>query len=77
MLTTMDWGDSETENTICYRISERLNAIIAGNEEETWLEQIKGRSVELYQKLKELFNSYKEQLKEKGKDKNNEKSSNA
>lgn len=77
MLTTMDWGDSETENTICYRISERLNAIIAGNEEETWLEQIKGRSVELYQKLKELFNSYKEQLKGKGKDKNNEKSSNA
>ena len=77
MLTTMDWGDSETENTICYRISERLNAIIAGNEEETWLEQIKGRSVELYQKLKELFNSYKEQLKEKGKDKNKEKSSNA
>ena len=77
MLTTMDWGDSETENTICYRISERLNAIIAGNEEETWLEQIKGRSVELYQKLKELFNSYKEQLKGKDKDKNNEKSSNA
>ena len=77
MLTTMDWGDSETENTICYRISERLNAIIAGNEEETWLEQIKGRSVELYQKLKELFNSYKEQIKGKGKDKNNEKSSNA
>ena len=77
MLTTMDWGDSETENTICYRISERLNAIIAGNEEETWLEQIKGRSVELYQKLKELFNSYKEQLKGKGKDKNKEKSSNA
>ena len=77
MLTTMDWGDSETENTICYRISERLNAIIAGNEEETWLEQIKGRSVELYQKLKEIFNSYKEQLKGKGKDKNNEKSSNA
>lgn len=76
MLTTMDWGDSETENTICYRISERLNAIIAGNEEETWLEQIKGRSVELYQKLKELFNSYKEQLKGKDKDKNNEKSSN-
>lgn len=77
MLTTMDWGDSETENTICYRISERLNAIIAGNEEETWLEQIKGRSVELYQKLKELFNSYKEQLKGKDKDKNKEKSSNA
>lgn len=77
MLTTMDWGDSETENTICYRISERLNAIIAGNEEETWLEQIKGRSVELYQKLKELFNSYKEQIKGKDKDKNNEKSSNA
>lgn len=77
MLTTMDWGDSETENTICYRISERLNAIIAGNEEETWLEQIKGRSVDLYQKLKELFNSYKEQLKGKDKDKNNEKSSNA
>ena len=77
MLTTMDWGDSETENTICYRISERLNAIIAGNEEETWLEQIKGRSVELYQKLKELFNSYQEQLKGKGKDKSNEKSSNA
>ena len=77
MLTTMDWGDSETENTICYRISERLNAIIAGNEEETWLEQIKGRSVELYQKLKELFNSYKEQIKGNGKDKNNEKSSNA
>lgn len=77
MLTTMDWGDSETENTICYRISERLNAIIAGNEEETWLEQIKGRSVELYQKLKELFNSYKEQIKGKGKDKSNEKSSNA
>ena len=77
MLTTMDWGDSETENTICYRISERLNAIIAGNEEETWLEQIKGRSVELYQKLKELFNSYKEQIKGKGKDKNKEKSSNA
>lgn len=77
MLTTMDWGDSETENTICYRISERLNAIIAGNEEETWLEQIKGRSVELYQKLKELFNSYQEQLKGKGKDKNKEKSSNA
>ena len=77
MLTTMDWGDSETENTICYRISERLNAIIAGNEEETWLEQIKGRSVELYQKLKELFNSYKEQIKGKDKDKNKEKSSNA
>ncbi len=77
MLTTMDWGDSETENTICYRISERLNAIIAGNDEETWLEQIKGRSVELYQKLKELFNSYKEQIKGKGKDKNKEKSSNA
>lgn len=77
MLTTMDWGDSETENTICYRISERLNAIIAGNEEETWLEQIKGRSVDLYQKLKELFNSYKEQIKGKGKDKNKEKSSNA
>lgn len=77
MLTTMDWGDSETENTICYRISERLNAIIAGNEEETWLEQIKGRSVELYQKLKELFNSYQEQLKGKDKDKNKEKSSNA
>ena len=77
MLTTMDWGDSETENTICYRISERLNAIIAGNEDDTWLDQIKGRSVELYQKLKELFNSYKEQIKGQDKDKNKEKSSNA
>ena len=59
MLTTINWGDSDTENTICYRICERLNNIVAGNEEEGWLEQIKSRSVELYDKLKELFDKDK------------------
>lgn len=59
MLTTINWGDSDTENTICYRICERLNNIVAGNEEEGWLEQIKSRSGKLYDKLKELFDKDK------------------
>lgn len=59
MLTSINWGDSETENTICYRICERLNNIIAGNEEETWLESIKGHSVSLYESLKALVSKNK------------------
>ena len=31
LLTTLDWGDSDTEGTICYRICERLNNIVANN----------------------------------------------
>lgn len=31
LLTTLDWGDSDTEGTICYRICDRLNNIVANN----------------------------------------------
>lgn len=51
MLTTVDWGDSETENTICYRICERLNNIIAGAQEESWTERLKNRFEELLEKV--------------------------
>lgn len=39
MLTTLDWGDSDTEGSICYRICERLNNVAANNAnaaEEPW-----------------------------------------
>ncbi len=51
MLTTVDWGDSETENTVCYRICERLNNIIAGAQEESWTERLKNRFEELLEKV--------------------------
>lgn len=48
LLTTLDWGDSDTEGTICYRICERLNNIVANNNEGPWY------SV-WWQKLKDFF----------------------
>lgn len=36
LLTTLDWGDAETEGTVCERITERLNNIIAGSHALPW-----------------------------------------
>ena len=50
LLTTLDWGDGETENTICARINERLNNIVASNQELTWYQA-------LWERLKGLVGS--------------------
>lgn len=60
MLTTLDWGDSATENTICYRICERLNNIIEGSHEESWFEQFTNRFKEGLENLKNIFSSDKD-----------------
>ena len=45
LLTALDWGDANTENTICARINQRLNNIVTSNQELPWyqalLERIK------------------------------------
>lgn len=51
MLTTVDWGDAETENTVCYRISERLNNVIAGAQEQTWYEELTEKVKDAFAKL--------------------------
>ena len=51
LLTTLDWGDGETENTICARINERLNNIVASNQELTWYQA-------LWERLKGLVGSW-------------------
>lgn len=51
MLTTVDWGDAETENTVCYRISERLNNVIAGAQEQTWFEELTEKVKDVFAKL--------------------------
>ena len=50
LLTTLDWGDGATENTICARINERLNNIVASNQELTWYQA-------LWERLKGLVGS--------------------
>lgn len=50
LLTTLDWGDGESENTICARINERLNNIVASNQELTWYQA-------LWERLKGLVSS--------------------
>lgn len=51
LLTSVDWGDSNTVGTIRYRIGERLNNIVNNNNsEDSWLET-------LWQKLKDFFKS--------------------
>lgn len=40
LLTTLDWGDVETEGTVCERIATRLSSIIAGSHEMTWYEEL-------------------------------------
>lgn len=40
LLTTIDWGDAETEGTVCYRITERLNNIIAGSHALPWYSEL-------------------------------------
>lgn len=40
LLTALDWGDAETEDTICYRINERLNNIVTSNQELTWYQSM-------------------------------------
>lgn len=49
LLTSIDWGDNNTEGTIRYRINERLNNIV-NNTEYSWIET-------WWQKLKNLFGS--------------------
>lgn len=51
MLTTVDWGNSETENTVCYRICERLNNVIAGAHEPTWWEDLTEKIKDGFAKL--------------------------
>lgn len=48
LLTTLDWGDTETEGTVCCRINERLNNIIAGSHADPWY-------IEFYDWLCSLF----------------------
>ncbi len=47
LLTTLDWGDSDTKDTICYHICERLNSIVAGNHDDPWY-------VALWNRIKDL-----------------------
>ena len=47
LLTTLDWGDSDTKDTICYHICERLNSIVAGNHDDPWY-------VTLWNRIKDL-----------------------
>ncbi len=67
LLTTLDWGDAETEGTIYHRICTRLNTVVEHDDNEPWY-------VTLWQKIKEIFvpaeeNELKEQKehKEQGK----------
>lgn len=40
LLTTLDWGNIESEGTVCARIAERLNNIISGSHEMPWYEGV-------------------------------------
>lgn len=68
LLTTLDWGDAETEGTICYRICERLSSIIDHNQEEPWYSQAfdvaQDFCCDLYDKVKELFKHKKQDTKQ-------------
>ena len=48
LLTALDWGDAETEDTICYRINQRLSNVGSANQDLTWYEA-------LIERIKELF----------------------
>lgn len=47
LLTTLDWGDSETEQSICWRICERLNNIAASAQDDPWYQRLWHRCCEL------------------------------
>lgn len=48
LLTALDWGDAETEDTICYRINQRLSNVGGANQDLPWYEA-------LIERIKELF----------------------
>lgn len=48
LLTALDWGDAETDDTICYRINQRLSNVGSANQDLTWYEA-------LIERIKELF----------------------